>query len=200
MTKSMVLLINPGAGSVPARPEQGLIDKLAKAAGWAEVEVRLADGDLRDNAMEACRGEVDYLAIAGGDGTARLAYNDPAWLAERHGHAQQVETDALAVTRRVGREGGTAGDVFAAVQAAYDRAGWPEEWRRHHQGGAAGFAGREWIATPDAEDRVHRVRVGDVVGNSQVIEIGPIRVVFAVENFGTIRQEMLELPRNRGSN
>jgi Xaa-Pro aminopeptidase len=84
-----------------------------------------------------------------------VAFDPPGWLGDRHGHAQQVETDALAATRRAGRDGGTAGDVFAAVQAAYDRAGWPEEWRRHHQGGAAGFAGREWIATPDAEDRVH---------------------------------------------
>ena len=51
----------------------------------------------------------------------------------------------------------------------------------------------------DAEDRVYRVRVGDVVGNAQVLEIGPLRVILAVENFGTIRQEMLELPTRRGS-
>lgn len=51
----------------------------------------------------------------------------------------------------------------------------------------------------DADGRVYRVRVGDVVGNSQVIEIGPLRVVLAVENFGTIRQEMLELPTRGGS-
>ncbi|MEJ2503806.1 MAG: hypothetical protein P8177_10935 [Gemmatimonadota bacterium] len=51
----------------------------------------------------------------------------------------------------------------------------------------------------DAEGRVYRVRVGDVVGNSQVIEIGPLRVVLAVENFGTIRQEMLELPTRGGT-
>jgi hypothetical protein len=51
----------------------------------------------------------------------------------------------------------------------------------------------------DASGRVYRVRVGDVVGNSQVIEIGPLRVVLAVENFGTIRQEMLELPTRGGS-
>lgn len=51
----------------------------------------------------------------------------------------------------------------------------------------------------DTEGRVYRVRVGDVVGNTQIIEIGPLRVVLAVENFGTIRQEMLELPTRRGS-
>lgn len=47
--------------------------------------------------------------------------------------------------------------------------------------------------------RIHRARVGDVVGNATVIEIGPLRVVFAVENFGSIRQEMLELQRNQGA-
>jgi Xaa-Pro aminopeptidase len=67
----------------------------------------------------------------------------------------QVETDALAATRRAAREGGTASDVFTDVQAAYDRAGWPDEWQHHHQGGAAGYAGREWIATPTADDTVH---------------------------------------------
>lgn len=59
--------------------------------------------------------------------------------------------------------------------------------------------GRSVALLGDADGRVHRVRIGDVVGNSRVIEIGPMRVVLAVENFGTIRQEILELPRRGGS-
>lgn len=51
----------------------------------------------------------------------------------------------------------------------------------------------------DGTGRVYRVRVGDMVGNSRVIEIGPARVVLAVEHFGTIRQEILELPTQRGT-
>lgn len=51
-----------------------------------------------------------------------------------------------------------------------------------------------------SDGRIYRVRVGDVVGNSTVVEIGPLRVVMAVENFGTIRQEMLELPGKQGAN
>jgi antitoxin VapB len=46
------------------------------------------------------------------------------------------------------RPGATLGDVFAAGQAAYARAGFPREWRHHHQGGTIAYQGRETIATP----------------------------------------------------
>jgi Xaa-Pro aminopeptidase len=82
--------------------------------------------------------------------TRTVAFDEPDWLAERHDAAARVETTALAATQAVGRDGGTAGDVFAGIRAAYDAVGVPDEWREHHQGGAAGFAGREWIATPGA--------------------------------------------------
>jgi Tfp pilus assembly protein PilP len=59
--------------------------------------------------------------------------------------------------------------------------------------------GRSVASIIDAAGRVHRVRVGDVIGNSRVVEIGPLRVVLAVENFGTIRQEMLELNKRGGA-
>jgi Tfp pilus assembly protein PilP len=51
----------------------------------------------------------------------------------------------------------------------------------------------------DGSGRVYRVRVGDVLGNARVVEIGPMRVVMAVETFGTVRQEMLELQRRGGA-
>ncbi|MBX0323251.1 M24 family metallopeptidase [Halomicroarcula sp. F13] len=83
--------------------------------------------------------------------TRAVAFDPPAWLEDRTQAAMRVETTALAATRAVGSVGGTAGDVFEAVQTAYDAVGWDGEWRNHHQGGATGFAGREWIATPDSE-------------------------------------------------
>lgn len=45
----------------------------------------------------------------------------------------------------------------------------------------------------DATGKRYRVRRGDVVGNARVLDISPLRVVFAVDNFGVVRQEMLEL-------
>ncbi|MBX0294126.1 M24 family metallopeptidase [Haloarcula nitratireducens] len=83
--------------------------------------------------------------------TRTVAFDPPEWLEERTRKAMRVETTALAATRAVAEEGGTAADVFAAIQDAYDAVGWNGEWRNHHQGGAAGFAGREWIATPDGD-------------------------------------------------
>lgn len=80
--------------------------------------------------------------------TRTVAFDPPEWLAERHRAATRVEASALAATRAHGQRGGTAADVFADVQTAYEAVGQPGEWRHHHQGGAAGYAGREWIATP----------------------------------------------------
>ncbi len=59
--------------------------------------------------------------------------------------------------------------------------------------------GRSVALITDSDGRVHRARVGDLVGNARVIEIGPSRVVMAVDNFGNIRQEMLELPERGGA-
>lgn len=80
--------------------------------------------------------------------TRTVAFDPPDWLADRHRAAARVEATALAATREAASAGGTAADVFAAIRDAYDAVGWDGEWREHHQGGAAGFAGREWIATP----------------------------------------------------
>ncbi len=38
-------------------------------------------------------------------------------------------------------------EVFADIQQAYQRHGWPEGWRSHHQGGPAGYDCRDWIVT-----------------------------------------------------
>jgi Xaa-Pro aminopeptidase len=86
--------------------------------------------------------------------TRTVAFDPPEWLSDRHRAAARVEVSALAATRAVGRAGGSAGDVFDSVRSAYAGVGQAGEWRQHHQGGAAGYAGREWIARPDGEATV----------------------------------------------
>ncbi|WP_135662269.1 M24 family metallopeptidase [Halorhabdus rudnickae] len=83
--------------------------------------------------------------------TRTVAFDPPTWLAERTRKSMRVEATALAATQHVASKGGTAGDVFEFIQDAYAAVGWSKEWQNHHQGGATGFAGREWIATPDSE-------------------------------------------------
>ena len=110
------------------------------------------DTELGDYALASITAMRDGLFLS----TSRtIAFDAPDWLDSRTEDAARVETSAVAATQRVGREGGTAGDVFAAVQDAYAELGWDGEWQNHHQGGAAGFAGREWIATPDHDAPVH---------------------------------------------
>lgn len=68
-------------------------------------------------------------------------------LARRTEAVERVHAAMLAMTR----PGSTIGEVFAAAQQAYAAAGFPEEWRLHHQGGLLGYRPRERVATPGDE-------------------------------------------------
>jgi antitoxin VapB len=41
-------------------------------------------------------------------------------------------------------------DIFQNAISAYKEVGYPDEWKFHHQGGAAGYETRDYIATPDS--------------------------------------------------
>ena len=57
-----------------------------------------------------------------------------------------AEVDATVIS--ASRPGVTHGQLFDVIAAAYERQGFPEEWRRHHQGGLTGYRGREVFAVP----------------------------------------------------
>lgn len=61
-----------------------------------------------------------------------------------------VDAVALSATR-AGRQ---LGDIFKDITLAYAATGYPNEWKLHHQGGPAGYEPREWIATPESQERV----------------------------------------------
>jgi Xaa-Pro aminopeptidase len=136
------------------------------AAVGADAPVALVGGSERApryrhyTPTEAELGGYALVSVTGRRGglyascTRTVAFDPPPWLADRHAAASRVEVTALAATRRIGREGGTSGDVFETIQEAYAAVGHEGEWRAHHQGGAAGYAGREWIATPDGDEPV----------------------------------------------
>jgi Xaa-Pro aminopeptidase len=67
--------------------------------------------------------------------------------------AQAVaEVDAAIISAT--RPGQSLGQIFACAQGSYATAGYPDEWRLHHQGGPAGYEPREFIATPSSTEIV----------------------------------------------
>ena len=52
---------------------------------------------------------------------------------------------------------------------------------------------RSIVAVSDAAGKQYRLRRGDTVGNTTVVDIGRTRVVFSVADFGIRRQEVLEM-------
>ncbi|NHX35479.1 MULTISPECIES: M24 family metallopeptidase [Halolamina] len=79
-----------------------------------------------------------------------VAFDPPERFEAQFRAAARVEATALAATREAAESDGDAGDVFDAIRAAYDEVGFPDAWEAGEQGGAAGFARREWLAAPDA--------------------------------------------------
>ncbi|WP_293033277.1 Xaa-Pro peptidase family protein [Natronococcus sp.] len=140
--------------------------RVGLSARGIEAPVALAGGSERAQRYrhytptEAELGDYALVSVTAERGglhascTRAVAFDPPDWLGERHRAAARVEATALAATREAATEGGTAGDVFDSIREAYTAVGHDGEWKRHHQGGAAGFAGREWIATPDHEATV----------------------------------------------
>lgn len=71
-------------------------------------------------------------------------------LRRKHDAVVRVDAALMAETR----PGRTLGQLFAAAQRAYAGAGFGDEWKRHHQGGPTGYAGREAKAAPGSSTRV----------------------------------------------
>ncbi len=59
-----------------------------------------------------------------------------------------VDAALIAATK----PGATSGQLFEVARRAYAEVGFPDEWRNHHQGGLAGYRGREWLAAPDGKE------------------------------------------------
>lgn len=67
----------------------------------------------------------------------------PDDLRQKHDACARVDATFLATTR----PGAALKDVFARAADAYETAGYPDEWRLHHQGGLAGYEPREQLGT-----------------------------------------------------
>jgi Xaa-Pro aminopeptidase len=104
--------------------------------------------------------------------------------------AARVDAALLAATR----PGAAARDVFAAACRAYADAGFDGEWRKHHQGGAAGYEPREWVATPTSDEIVGDRQAfawnpsvqGTKSEDTVVLDGGALRVLTAIAGWPTI--------------
>jgi antitoxin VapB len=82
----------------------------------------------------------------------RLVHFGPLSEEVRHKAKSVAQVDAVMIANT--RPGRTLGEIFALGQAAYSRAGFPDEWQMHHQGGSAGYEAREFVAVPGMDERV----------------------------------------------
>ena len=66
-----------------------------------------------------------------------------AELRRKHEVVARVDATFIAHTK----PGAVAGEIFGQAMEAYKSTGFGEEWKLHHQGGATGYAGRDYKAT-----------------------------------------------------
>jgi len=74
--------------------------------------------------------------------------------AELERRAEACDEILRRMREEASRPGRTLSDAFNNCTRFYDEAGYPGEWRLHHQGGTTGYGSREVIATPDTHDRI----------------------------------------------
>lgn len=74
----------------------------------------------------------------------------PSELRERFEAVTYVDAQMIAATQA----GANASAIFDRCVDAYRQSGFDGEWRHHHQGGATGYAEREYLATPDIDEVV----------------------------------------------
>jgi len=74
----------------------------------------------------------------------------PAELADKHWAVCQIDAAFISETR----PGVAVQDIFAKGVAAYEASGYPDEWKLHHQGGATGYAPRDYKGTMECPETV----------------------------------------------
>ncbi len=82
----------------------------------------------------------------------RLVHFGPLSLELRKKHDAVVRIDtAFNLNTGINRP---INEIFMAGVKEYDATGYTDEWKLHHQGGPTGYAGRDFIATPDEKRKV----------------------------------------------
>jgi Xaa-Pro dipeptidase len=69
-------------------------------------------------------------------------------------HKLQVAMKLSANYQANSKPGVTAGQMIDMAKRWYADEGFPDDWQAHHQGGAIGYAEREWIAVPGSKEPI----------------------------------------------
>ena len=70
------------------------------------------------------------------------------------GRQEACEEILRRIREEATRPGRTLADAFTDCRSFYAEAGFPYEWRSHHQGGMAGYATRELVATAETRQEI----------------------------------------------
>lgn len=146
------------ADAHPGITEEGLAaDLLGRLVGVrAPVVLVAADGRIARfrhplPTANVIHGRVMLVLVAEAWGLHVALTRFRAWrpdtddLVERWAAVREVQGAMHAASR----PGATLGQVFDVARQTYRSAGFPDEWRDHHQGGTIAYEGRETVAVPD---------------------------------------------------
>ena len=92
-------------------------------------------------------------------------------------------------------EGANSSELYAAAAGAYVTGGFGDEINNHHQGGAAGYRTRDWVAHPAGQDLVHIDQAfawnpsitGTKTEETTILTREGLEVITASESFPKIR-------------
>lgn len=74
----------------------------------------------------------------------------PAELRGKHDAVARIDAALISATR----PGARMGDIFHEAVNAYAEAGFPDEWKKHHQGGPTGYRAREFTVSEGSDELV----------------------------------------------
>lgn len=72
----------------------------------------------------------------------------PDDLRQRHAITSRLFAEFMCATR----PGKSFAELFELITAEYGRTGFPDEWRKHHQGGSVGYEPREFFVVPNGSE------------------------------------------------
>jgi hypothetical protein len=167
------------AGDLVARGIDPLVTLVAGRARLGHRHPLPTGSPLGDRAMLVVCGRRHGL-VANATRWVRFGPADPA---EADAMRRILDVEAAFLDATV--PGTTLGDAFAAGVAAYAANGFaPDEWTRHHQGGAAGYAGRDPRAVPG---------IGDVIQLNQPFAWNPSAPAAKVEDTVLVGPDGIEV-------